>query len=760
MVLPDTPGMPHLGAHLILIILQFLKERGYKEAAHELERESGAYFDWDYMEELILEGRLEEAEKYLSGFTQLEDNRFSMKIYFELRKQKYLEALDSNDVPKAMNILRSDLKVFKANKELFEELTELVALDNIRKNNKLALYSTEDARSAIRWEIKKDIELNPALQGKLILPGFEPCRLGYIINQSLNWQHSHCTYPVPNPVIHTILADHCCQPPKSPVVPPADDALAVTSTDAHPALSQQPASEVLDDLPMKVIQTLKEELYPTDIDFSPIQQTYLLVGTGNGDIGIWEVGSGVKLFSDNFKVWNMEACSTKFKEAMIGDSSISITRVNWSPDGLLFGAAYSTHLVQIYVFGCGNNVKPQLEIEAHDGRVNDLAFSATNKRQSLITCGNDRTVKVWDVMDGVKRFTFEGHNAPVYSIRPQMKSGIEFIFSTSVDGKIRAWLYDDFGARFNHNAPGRACMVMAYSNDNRRLFSCGSNNDGESFLVEWDESEGSVKRTYQGLGKCSLDIAHFHTAKSLLAAGDDHMIKFWNMDNVKLLATTDAEGSLPARPRIRFNKEGSLLAVIADGNTIKILGPNKASQLLKTSKSGSLIAASVASESPMMRHIELSLHNFVRIANFASPPSVSLSQAAISKSVYERATKRSLFSREKLIDASITVFFPPSSFSLIRITPPSPSALAHVLHQTSSYREPSCTFALLAAVVDPPSTSTISHCPPFSLSLYNSYFRQRGLGLRCAATATSGCGGHDLKPEAMLPQISGRMALT
>ncbi|KAL3746525.1 hypothetical protein ACJRO7_015478 [Eucalyptus globulus] len=600
MVLPDTPGMPHLGAHLILIILQFLKERGYKEAAHELERESGVYFDWDYMEELILEGRWEEAEKYLSGFTQLEDNRFSMKIYFEMRKQKYLEALDSDDVPKAMNILRSDLKFFKANKELFEELTELVALDNIRKNNKLALYSTEDARSAIRWEIKKDIELNPALQGKLILPGFEPCRLGYIINQSLNWQHSHCTYPVPNPVIHTLLADHRCQPPKSPVVPPADDALEVTSTDAHPALSQQPASEVLDDLPMKVIQTLKEELYPTDIDFSPIQQTYLLVGTGNGDIGIWEVGSGVKLFSDNFKVWNMEACSTKFKEAMIGDSSISITRVNWSPDGLLFGAAYSTHLVQIYVFGCGNNVKPQLEIEAHDGRVNDLAFSATNKRQSLITCGNDRTVKVWDVMDGVKRFTFEGHNAPVYSIRPQMKSGIEFIFSTSVDGKIRAWLYDDFGARFNHSAPGRACMVMAYSNDNRRLFSCGSNNDGESFLVEWDESEGSVKRTYQGLGKCSLDIAHFHTAKSLLAAGDEHMIKFWSMDNVKLLATTDAEGSLPARPRIRFNKEGSLLAVIADGNTIKILGPNKASQLLKTSKSGSLIAASVASESPMM----------------------------------------------------------------------------------------------------------------------------------------------------------------
>ncbi|KAI6680256.1 hypothetical protein NL676_034137 [Syzygium grande] len=390
MVLPDMPGMPHLDAHLMLIILQFLKEHGYKEAAHEMERESGLYFDWSNFEELILDGKWNEAEKYLSGFTQLEDNRFSTKIYFEMRKQKYLEALDSKDIPKALDILRSDLKVFEENKELFEEMTELVTLDNIRRNNKLVMYGdTQNARSTMRWEIKKDILRNPALHGKLILPRFESHRLLLIINQSLNWQHSQCVYPVPNPVIRTLLADHRCEPPECAVVPPAVDALAVTSTDDHPSPSQQPASQILDDLPMKVIRTLKEELYPIDIDFHPIRHTYLLVGVENGGIRLWEVGSGVKLFSDNFKVWNMEACSTKFKEAMIGDSSISISRVIWSPDGLSFGAAYSRHLVQIYVFGGGNDVKPQLEIEAHDGRVNDLAFAAPNKQQFLITCGND-----------------------------------------------------------------------------------------------------------------------------------------------------------------------------------------------------------------------------------------------------------------------------------------------------------------------------------------------------------------------------------
>lgn len=41
-----------------------------------------------------MEGNWEELEKYLSGFTRVEDNKYSTKIFFEIRKQKYLEALD------------------------------------------------------------------------------------------------------------------------------------------------------------------------------------------------------------------------------------------------------------------------------------------------------------------------------------------------------------------------------------------------------------------------------------------------------------------------------------------------------------------------------------------------------------------------------------------------------------------------------------------------------------------------------------------
>lgn len=59
-----------------------------------LEQESGFFFNVRYFEEMVTNGEWDEVEKYLSGFTKVDDNRYSMKIFFEIRKQKYLEALD------------------------------------------------------------------------------------------------------------------------------------------------------------------------------------------------------------------------------------------------------------------------------------------------------------------------------------------------------------------------------------------------------------------------------------------------------------------------------------------------------------------------------------------------------------------------------------------------------------------------------------------------------------------------------------------
>ncbi|KAJ1385596.1 WD40/YVTN repeat-like-containing domain superfamily [Sesbania bispinosa] len=577
-----------------------------------LEKESGFFFNMKYFEEKVQAGEWEEVEK----------------------KQKYLEALDRQDKAKAVEILVGDLKVFSTfNEELYKEITQLLTLNNFRENEQLSKYGdTKTARSIMLIELKKLIEANPLFRDKLVFPTLKSSRLRTLINQSLNWQHQLCKNPRPNPDIKTLFTDHTCAPPNGPLAPtpvnlpiaavakpaaytslgahgPFPPAAATANANAlagwmanasasssvqaavvtastmpvpqnqvsilkrprtppatpgmvdyqsadheqlmkrlrpgHPVeevsypLARQ-ASWSLDDLPRTVTMTLHQGSSVTSMDFHPSHHTLLLVGSNNGEITLWELSLREKLVSKPFKIWDMSTCSLPFQAAAVKDAPISVSRVTWSPDGSFVGVAFTKHLIHLYAYTGSNELAQRIEVVAHVGGVNDLAFAHPNKQLCIVTCGDDKLIK--------------------------------FIFSTAIDGKIKAWLYDNMGSRVDYDAPGHWCTTMLYSADGSRLFSCGTSKDGESFLVEWNESEGAIKRTYNGFRKKSAGVVQFDTTQNrFLAAGEDGQVKFWDMDNVNLLTSIDADGGLQAFPRMRFNKEGNILAVTTMDNGFKIL---------------------------------------------------------------------------------------------------------------------------------------------------------------------------------------------
>lgn len=179
-----------------------------------LERDSGIFFSVKYLEEKVIAGEWEELEKYLLGFTSVADNSLSMKIFFDIRKQKYLEALDRNDISSAREILRNDLKVFSAyDWELYQEMCLLMTLGNFRENERLSNYKdAQTSRRELAVDLKKLIEANPLFGEKLIFPSFSSSRLLNLVNQSLNMQRSYCECSRPIPVIETLFTDHVCGP--------------------------------------------------------------------------------------------------------------------------------------------------------------------------------------------------------------------------------------------------------------------------------------------------------------------------------------------------------------------------------------------------------------------------------------------------------------------------------------------------------------------------------------------------------------------
>lgn len=205
-----------LSKDLIFLILQFCNEENLTKTAHMLGQETGFFFDMVHFEALVLGGNWDETENYLSGFTGVTDNKYSIKMYFELRKQKFLEALDRQDHKTALDILLKDLKVFaKSNEELYREMTQLLTLDNFREYAPPAFYGdTISARKRMMKELKAVIESNPQFKGRVNFPELNKSRLRRLINQSLNWQHAHCANPQPEPEVKTLFTDHKCPGPE------------------------------------------------------------------------------------------------------------------------------------------------------------------------------------------------------------------------------------------------------------------------------------------------------------------------------------------------------------------------------------------------------------------------------------------------------------------------------------------------------------------------------------------------------------------
>nr|GMD74718.1 protein TPR2-like isoform X2 [Ipomoea batatas] len=434
-----TPGavtMSSLSRELVFLILQFLDEEKFKETVHKLEQESGFYFNMKYFEDQVQAGEWDEVERYLSGFTKVEDNRYSMKIFFEIRKQKYLEALDKQDRVKAVDILIKDLKVFSSfNEDLFKEITQLLTLDNFRQNEQLSKYGdTKSARNIMLVELKKLIEANPLFRDKLTFPSFKASRLRTLINQSLNWQHQLCKNPRPNPDIKTLFTDHTCastngaRPP-----PPSNTPLAgpVPKPGAFPPLGVH----------------------------SPFQP---VVSPSPSAIAGW-----------------MTSASPAIPHAAVAPGPPGIVqppgaaaflkhpRTPPGVPGMDYQTADSEHLIK------RNSSWPnRMRLIAHIGGVNEYCF-CLSEQATLHS-------HVWDAVAGRRQYMFEGHEAPVYSVCPHYKENIQAIslkldycccYSSSplqIDGKIKAWLYDCMGSRVDYDAPGLWCTTMAYSADGTR----------------------------------------------------------------------------------------------------------------------------------------------------------------------------------------------------------------------------------------------------------------------------------------------------
>lgn len=203
------------------------------------------------------------------------------------------------------------------------------------------------------------------------------------------------------------------------------------------------------------------------VAFSPDSKKIAASGT-NGNVGIWDVGSGKLIRSLESKKWQTALAWSPDGKYLAGGSvgltlwetesgklvknfdghNAAIRGITFSSDGKMLASASLDKTARIWNAESGallKTIEPKGLIQfAPDGKTYNneyklpvlaVAFSPDGKQ--LATGGADRLVQLWDVASGEHVRSFLGHRMTVTGVK--FSPGSKQIASSSLDRTIRLW---------------------------------------------------------------------------------------------------------------------------------------------------------------------------------------------------------------------------------------------------------------------------------------------------------------------------------
>jgi eukaryotic-like serine/threonine-protein kinase len=206
---------------------------------------------------------------------------------------------------------------------------------------------------------------------------------------------------------------------------------------------------------------------------------------------------------------------TRRRSNHVSGGDISVTRVQYSPDGRWLASAGEDYLVRIWDPSTGKQVQT---LQAHTGTVCGLAFSPDSKM--LVSASNDGTLRLWDFQAGKESKTLTGHLDGVLAVAFDPDG--RHVASAGKDKTVRLWDLEGGGHRVLAGHEGEV-MAVAFSRDGRRLAS--GSKDG--IIKVWDPETGNMVGSFRAHGEVH-SIAFDPDGTRLASAGDDWIIKVWN----------------------------------------------------------------------------------------------------------------------------------------------------------------------------------------------------------------------------------------
>uniref|UniRef100_A0A1J3EHZ9 Topless-related protein 4 n=1 Tax=Noccaea caerulescens TaxID=107243 RepID=A0A1J3EHZ9_NOCCA len=319
--------------------------------------------------------------------------------------------------------------------------------------------------------------------------------------------------------------------------------------------------------PKELVRVIVTSYKISGLEFHP-RLPLILVCTELGEIKLYRLNTLGKPYHKMFKIWSLKKLSNVLQDSFKrrSNETAGALCVAWGSD-TAYGVGFSDGLVHTYRYTDDEPTKRHLEIEAHRGDVNDMVFFSTQQGElKIVTCGDDGFIRVWDFSEGSMSWALPYGNA-LNTLALRQDGNTVQLFSSD---RIGTAFETNIGHQPVSYVTGckRTKFQLKLSNNGNRLFSCTIGDDGPStqspgLLLEIGRESLMKKRTYVGVRnpeKNCMDVCK----DNYIAVGDEGCVKVWNVDNENLLAKiTIADPKFPKSPMVKFNREGTLLAVVS-----------------------------------------------------------------------------------------------------------------------------------------------------------------------------------------------------
>ena len=233
----------------------------------------------------------------------------------------------------------------------------------------------------------------------------------------------------------------------------------------------------------------------------------------------------------------------------------------------LFNVTLLTYLMSLSVANGQSSTDPfpdgVLTRLQHGGSVYTVAFSPNGR--TLASGGDDNTVILWDVTNGLELKTFAEHTDWVKCVA--FSPDGQILASASMDGSVKLWPVSADGSSSTLKL-GDWVESVAFSPDGRTLATSGNMNGS---IELWDVSGIYANRIEPIVGHRSgvSSIAFSPNGLLLASAGDDDTVRLWDVvDRSEVKSITEHSSDVHS---VVFSPDGKILASGSKDDTIKLL---------------------------------------------------------------------------------------------------------------------------------------------------------------------------------------------